>query len=108
MDANEGILNYGGEGFEKQIAGGVTLVDFWAPWCGPCRQQGALLESAVLPELAGAAKILKVNVDENPDLAAQFEVQSIPMLVLFKNGERVNEFIGLTTPAELLDAIRNA
>ena len=90
--------------FSDAVADGVTLVDFWAPWCGPCRMQGAVLEK-IAPDLDGKAKICKVNVDDNQELAAKFRVQSIPAMFLFKNGEIAKEFNGLTRAADLLAAI---
>ena len=98
------ILELTEDNFNDTVATGVTLVDFWAPWCGPCRMQGSVLEK-IAPELGDKAKIGKVNVDDNQALAVQFRVQSIPALFLFKNGEIVKEFNGLTRAADLLAAI---
>jgi thioredoxin 1 len=98
------ILELTEDNFNDTVATGVTLVDFWATWCGPCRMQGAVLDK-LAPELGDKAKIGKVNVDDNQSLAVQFRVQSIPALFLFKNGEIVKEFTGLTRAADLLAAI---
>jgi len=69
-------------------------VDFWAPWCGPCRAFSPILEAAS-EELAGVISIGKVNVDDHPDLAVQFDVNTIPTLVLFKEGKAVDRSIGV-------------
>ncbi len=98
------ILELTEDNFNDTVATGVTLVDFWAPWCGPCRMQGAVLDK-IAPELGDKAKIGKVNVDDNQALAVQFRVQSIPALFLFKNGEIAKEFNGLTRAADLVAAI---
>jgi thioredoxin 1 len=82
--------------FQDEIENSMVpyLVDFWAEWCGPCKMLTPTLE-ALATELGATAKIGKVNVDENPALAAQFRVSSIPMLVFFKEGKPVDTVVGV-------------
>ena len=93
--------------FETEVlqAGLPVMVDFWAPWCGPCRTMGATLEK-VAPEVEGRVKIVKVDVDANPVVAARYGIQSIPALVFFEKGEPVGMIPGAIPAAtlrELLD-----
>ncbi|CAE6380915.1 thioredoxin [Paenibacillus sp. GCM10023250] len=90
------------ENFNQSIESGVTLVDFWAPWCGPCKMQLPIVDE-LSGELAGAATIGKVNVDEEPELASQFGVMSIPTLIIFKDGQPVDKTVGLQSR----DALKN-
>ncbi len=70
-----------------------VLVDFWAEWCGPCRALGPKLEE-IAGELSGKVRILKLNVDENPDAPAKFGVRGIPTMILFKGGKEVDQIVG--------------
>src|ERR1700742_3950043 len=70
-----------------------VIVDFWAPWCGPCKQLGPALEAAVIAA-DGAVKLVKVNIDENPEIAQQLRIQSIPTVYAFKNGQPIDGFQG--------------
>ncbi|NLV92007.1 MAG: thioredoxin [Firmicutes bacterium] len=74
-------------------AEGVVLVDFWAPWCGPCRMVGPIVDK-LAQTYAGKAKIAKLNVDENPYTASQFQIMSIPTMMIFKDGELVDQWVG--------------
>ena len=101
------VRELGQDAFAEATAKGVVLVDFWAPWCGPCKMLLPILDQ-VADELAGEALVCKVNVDESKELAAQFAVRKIPALFVLKDGEIVNQFVGVQTKAKLLDAVRNA
>lgn len=90
--------------FEAAVAKGTVLVDFWAPWCGPCRMQTPILER-LADELDGQVAICKVNVDENAEAAAAFNVMSIPTLIVFRDGKPVKQFVGLQQAATLKAAL---
>lgn len=93
------IVNVSDQSFSNEVEGqGTVLVDFWAPWCGPCKMLAPILD-----ELASEVdvKIAKVNVDENPESASRFGVMSIPTLIFFKDGQPVDKVVGLNSKESL-------
>lgn len=102
------LLDLTVDNFDATVATGVTLVDFWATWCGPCQMQTPILEQQVVPAMAGRAKVAKVNVDDARDLAARFAIRSIPALFIFKDGQVVQQFVGLQRGDALVKALEAA
>ncbi|MDD3636556.1 MAG: thioredoxin [Bacteroidales bacterium] len=90
--------------FSKQIDRGIVLVDFWAPWCGPCKMIAPVV-SELAEQFEGKARIGKLNVDENKVTAAEYGVRSIPTLILFKDGEPVKQFVGVKPKSAFAKAI---
>ncbi len=80
--------------FDAAVSAGVTLVDFWAPWCPPCRMQGPIVEK-LADSFAGRAVVAKINTDEEAQAATKFGVSSIPTLVIMKDGKEVKRFVGM-------------
>ncbi len=100
----EGVIELDGNTYEDAVKSGVVLVDFWAPWCGPCKMQTPILEK-VVATVGDKAVIAKVNVDEAPELAAKYGIRSIPTLIILKDGENKQQFVGLQQEAALVSAI---
>ena len=92
--------------FQAEVleANETVLVDFWAPWCGPCRMQAPVLEK--FAEENPAVKVVKVNVDDNQELAMEHNISSIPTLLVFKNGEAVNFAVGLQSKTALEELVK--
>jgi len=90
--------------FETTISKGVTLVDFWATWCGPCRRQGPII-TEIAKEIGDKAVIGKLDVDKNGETAGKYHVRSIPTIIVFKDGKVVERLVGLQTKQTLLDVV---
>ena len=88
--------------FDHKTSSGVTLVDFYADWCGPCKRMTPVLESVAKTLIPDQIKVAKVNVDHSPNLSAKYGVRTIPMFVLIKDGELVSTLIGSKPEGELL------
>jgi thioredoxin 1 len=92
------------EQLNAEVASGRVLVDFWAQWCGPCRMMAQVIDNEIIPSMSDL-KVVKVNVDEAPELAAKFNVMSIPALFCFKDGVKTAEFVGVTSVAQIRAAL---
>lgn len=92
------------ENFQSTIQNGVSLVDFWAPWCGPCRMLSPVIDK-VAQDYADKANICKVNTDEQEELAAQYGIRSVPTILFFKDGQVVDQIIGVSSEQALKEKI---
>ena len=104
MNAN--LIEFTDANFEAEVerGEGITLVDFWAPWCGPCRFIAPVVE-ALAEEYAGRVKVGKLNVDDNPGVAARYGIRSIPTVGIFRDGEPVHGVVGAVPKARLQAAL---
>ena len=92
------------ENVDATISEGVALVDFWAPWCGPCRMIAPVIEE-LAEDFDGKAKICKINTDEQQDLGIKYGVRSIPTIIFFKDGEQVDQMVGAASKEAFADKL---
>lgn len=102
---SEKVINITSENYEDILnSESPVIVDFWATWCGPCRMIGPLIES-LAEKYEGKTAVCKLNVDENPDIATQYKIMSIPTVLVMKNGEVLDKAVGVRTKEEYQDMI---
>lgn len=101
------ILTLTDKNFQQQTKNKVVLVDFWAEWCAPCRMMAPVLNE-MAEELTGNSNVGKLNIEQYQSMAQQFNVRSIPTMILFKNGKEVKRFVGIKQKDFLLKEIKNA
>jgi thioredoxin 1 len=106
---SENVANINDADFEQEVIKSdvPVLVDFWAPWCGPCKMVGPVLEQ-IAEQYAGKAKVVKVNVDDNKQIAGSLGIQSIPTVVLYKGGEVVEKVVGARPKGDFETMLNNA
>lgn len=102
-------IEFSDDNFDAEVlnSGEGVLVDFWAPWCGPCRQIAPLIDQ-LAEQFSGSVKVGKLNIDDNPTITNKYGIQSIPTLLLFKNGEVAERFVGMPPKAKLEEALASA
>ena len=100
------VKEFTDDNFQSEVleASQPVLVDFWAPWCGPCRQIAPMIED-LAAENSGSVKVGKVNIDDNPNFAQQFHVSAIPTLMIFRNGQPTDKFVGVRPKSQLQEAL---
>ena len=100
------VLKITSENFEQEVinADKMVVVDFYADWCGPCKMMAPIIKE-IAKELEGKAKIEKINIDDNQNLAVEYQVMSIPTIAIFKQGKVIQSFVGVTDKQEILDAV---
>lgn len=107
--ANEHVLEFSSDNWQKEVVQSETpvVVDFWAPWCGPCRALGPTIDR-IASQFAGKVKVGKLNVDDSPDVATNFGIVNIPRVLIFKgDGPPKKTFVGITSENELVKAINS-
>ncbi|MCE3251219.1 MAG: trx [Cellvibrio sp.] len=107
--SSDAIVHVSDASFEQEVIGAdlPVLVDFWAPWCGPCKMIAPILDD-LAEQFEGKLKVTKLNVDDNKDVAAKFNVRGIPTLIIFKNGAAHATKVGAVSKAQLVDFINSA
>ncbi|RLB64321.1 MAG: thioredoxin [Deltaproteobacteria bacterium] len=100
------VISLTDETFGEAISSGVTLVDFWAPWCGPCRAQNPVINK-IAEEYSDKAKICKINVDDHKKAAVQMKIKNIPNIIIFKDGEAVMQIIGAKPKHQITKALNS-
>ncbi len=105
--ASANVKEFNAAGWDSTVKSGLVVADFWAPWCGPCRQLSPTIDK-IADQYAGKVAVGKVNVDEEPDLAVKYDVQTIPRILIFKGSESpVFEHVGLISPDDLAKIINS-
>jgi thioredoxin 1 len=102
--AGANVHTFSDKDFNETISKGVSLVDFWAEWCGPCRMQGPIVDQ-LAGKIGDKVKIGKLNVDENPMTASKYNVMSIPTIIIYKDGQAVKQFVGVQNERTLTEAM---
>jgi len=106
QEQSENLIILTDENFQKTIEKGVTLVDFWAPWCTPCKIQNPVINQ-IADELEGTVKVCKINVDEHKKAATQMKIRNIPNIIIFKNGNAEMQLIGVKPKHTIMKTVHS-
>lgn len=101
---SEKVYTFTDGNFKEAISKGVSMVDFWAEWCGPCRMQGPIVEQ-LAEKIGSKVKVGKLDVDHNQETASAYNVMSIPTIIIYKDGQPVKQFVGVQNERTLTEAL---